>query len=76
MIYYFSAGVMVYGGNGEYTTTAKIFDLGYGDSDVDKDGKLIAETEEDMYECNAGTKYPIRFDHPVAIKVFQKFKLF
>ncbi|XP_077301662.1 E3 ubiquitin-protein ligase MYCBP2-like [Arctopsyche grandis] len=64
----FLSGLMVYGGNGEYMAKAKLFDLGYGDSDLDKDGKLIAETEEVMYECNAGAKHAIRFDPPVAIK--------
>lgn len=63
----FSGGIKVYGGNGEYMTKVKLFDL--GDSDLERDGRLIAESDEVMYECASGCKYPIQFEAPVSIKV-------
>lgn len=48
-------------------TKVKLFDL--GDSDLERDGRLIAESDEVMYECASGCKYPIQFEAPVPIKV-------
>lgn len=50
-------GFSVYGGRGEYSCKLKLFELGGEGGGYEKDGTLVAETEEVPYECPARGKF-------------------
>lgn len=52
-------GFAMFGGRGEYTCKLKLYDLGTDGGGYEKDGVLIAETDEVPYECPARSKYNI-----------------
>lgn len=58
-------GFGVYGGRGEYSCKLKLFDLGADGGGYEKEGVLIAETEEVPYECAARSKFNMMLPRPV-----------
>lgn len=52
-------GFGVYGGRGEYSCKLKLYDLGVDGGGYEKEGVLIAETEEIPYECPARSKFNV-----------------
>lgn len=42
----------------------------------ERDGELLAESEEFTYECGVRQKYPILFDEPIPLQVFEIEPLF
>lgn len=49
-------GFGMYGGRGEYTCKIKVYDLGMDGGGYEKDGTLLAETDDIPYECPPRTK--------------------
>lgn len=58
-------GFGVYGGRGEYSCKLKLYDLGADGGGYEKEGLLIAETEEVPYECAARSKFNMMLPKPV-----------
>lgn len=58
-------GFGMFGGRGEYTCKLKLFDLGMDGGGYEKDGNLLAETDEIPYECAARSKYNIMLPKPL-----------
>lgn len=58
-------GFSVYGGRGEYSCKLKLYDLGPDGGGYEKDGTLVAETEEVPYECPARGKFNMMLPKPV-----------
>lgn len=58
-------GFGVYGGRGEYSCKLKVFDLGFDGGGYEKDGVLVAETEEMPYECAARSKFNMMLPKPI-----------
>lgn len=60
-------GFGMFGGRGEYTCKAKLYDLGVDGGGFEKDGVLIGETEEVTFECAARNKQNIMLPKPTAV---------
>ncbi|GAB0089308.1 E3 ubiquitin-protein ligase highwire [Sergentomyia squamirostris] len=58
-------GFGIFGGRGEYTCKLKVYDLGSEGGGYEKDGVLIAETDETPFECPARSRYNILLPKPV-----------
>lgn len=66
-VYFFAGGVGVFGGRGEYTCKIKVYDMGFNEDETEKEGALMAESEETPYECLSKTKFNILLSNPVHI---------
>lgn len=60
-------GFGIYGGRGEYSCKLKLFDLAVDGGGYEKEGVLVAETEEVPYECPARGKFNIMLPKPVNV---------
>uniref|UniRef100_A0A1B0GP35 PHR domain-containing protein n=1 Tax=Phlebotomus papatasi TaxID=29031 RepID=A0A1B0GP35_PHLPP len=58
-------GFGIFGGRGEYTCKLKVYDLGIEGGGYEKDGVLIAETDETPFECPARSRYNILLQKPI-----------
>ncbi|XP_055684525.1 E3 ubiquitin-protein ligase highwire isoform X1 [Lutzomyia longipalpis] len=58
-------GFGIFGGRGEYTCKLKLYDLGPEGGGYEKDGVLVAETEETPFECPARSRYNVILPKPV-----------
>lgn len=57
----------MFGGRGDYSCKLKLFDLGTDGGGYEKDGNLIAETDDIPYECAARSKHNILLPKPLLI---------